>query len=287
MNTPSIGWLGLGNMGIPMCRNLMKAGYPLTVYNRTKDKEKTLTDEGAASAESAHDLLSRCDIVFTMVSDDEAAKQIFTGKEGLLGGNNYKGKLLINTSTISPDTSKYLAARCREHGIDYLEAPVSGSVKPAEDATLIILTGGPEEVYEKAKPVLEHLGKFVMHLGDYGQGSLAKLAINLLVGISVQGLAETILFAQKHGISTKDMLTIINEGSCGSGLTKAKTQSVLNNEFKPAFSVKNTAKDMRLIQAAGIETPMAEVVIDTYQQTLKEHADEDLMAVISYLAKNQ
>lgn len=285
MNKPSIGWIGLGNMGIPMCRNLMKAGYPLTVYNRTKDKEKPLTEAGAASAENIQALLNSCDVVFTMVSDDEAAKEIYTGKEGLLTSGNGKGKLFINTSTISPDTSKYLAAQCMENGFDYLEAPVSGSVKPAEDAALVILTGGPKGVFDKAKPILDCLGRLVMHLGKYGQGSFAKLAINVLVGFNVQGLAETILFAKKNGIDTKDMLTIINEGSCGNGLTKAKTNSILNNEFTPSFSVKHTAKDMRLAQQAGIATPMAKVLIDTYQATLKDHAEEDLMAVISYLDK--
>ncbi len=285
MNKPSIGWIGLGNMGIPMCKNLLQAGYPLTVYNRTEGKDKSLTDAGATKAGSAAQLFDNCDVVFTMVSDDEAAKEIYIGKDGLLSNPAAKGKLAINTSTISPETSKYIAAQCIKAGIEYLEAPVSGSVKPAEDAALIILTGGPKEVYDKAKPVLDCLGKLVIHLGDYGMGSSAKLAINLLVGFNVQGLAETILFAQKQGIDTKDILTIINEGGVGNATTKAKTASLLSGDFKPAFSVKNTAKDMRLIRQAGIKTPMANVLIDTYQQALKEYENEDLMAVIKWLGK--
>ena len=285
MNLPSVGWIGLGNMGIPMCRNLIKAGYPLTVYNRTKDKEKPLTDAGASLAESATALLSACNIVFTMVSDDEAVKEIYTGKDGLLQSSNGKGKLLINSSTISPETSKWLAAQCNEKGVAYLEAPVSGSVKPAEDAALIILAGGSKEAFDKAKPVLDCLGKRVMHLGDCGNASLAKLAINLLVGFNVQGLAETMIFARRHGIDANDMLTIINEGGCGNGITKAKTPLLLSGDYKPAFSVKNTAKDMRLIKNAGIETPMAEALINTYQTALKKHADEDMMAVIKVFDK--
>ena len=285
MNLPSVGWIGLGNMGIPMCRNLIKAGYPLTVYNRTKDKEKPLTDAGASLAESATALLSACSIVFTMVSDDEAVKEIYTGKDGLLQSPNSKGKLLINTSTISPETSKWLAAQCNKKGVAYLEAPVSGSVKPAEDAALIILAGGSKEAFDKAKPVLDCLGKRVMHLGDCGTASLAKLAINLLVGFNVQGLAETMIFARRHGIDANDMLTIINEGGCGNGITKAKTPLLLSGDYKPAFSVKNTAKDMRLIKNAGIETPMAEALINTYQTALKKHADEDMMAVIKVFDK--
>lgn len=285
MNLPSVGWIGLGNMGIPMCRNLIKAGYPLTVYNRTKDKEKPLTDAGASLADSATALLSACSIVFTMVSDDEAVKEIYTGKDGLLQSSNGKGKLLINTSTISPETSKWLAAQCNKKGVAYLEAPVSGSVKPAEDAALIILAGGSKEAFDKAKPVLDCLGKRVMHLGDCGNASLAKLAINLLVGFNVQGLAETMIFARRHGIDANDMLTIINEGGCGNGITKAKTPLLLSGDYKPAFSVKNTAKDMRLIKSAGIETPMAEALINTYQTALKKHANEDMMAVIKVFDK--
>ncbi len=285
MHQSSIGWIGLGNMGIPMCQNLLKAGYALTVFNRTKDKEKPLTDAGASSAASAAELFDTCEIVFTMLTDDDAVKEIYLGKEGLLTNANSKGKLAINTSTISPETSKYLAAQCNEHDIEYLEAPVSGSVKPAEDAALIILAGGPKEVFDKAKPVLDCLGKLVMHLGDYGSGSVAKLAINLLVGFNMQGLAETVLFAQKHGIDTKDMLAIVNEGGVGNATTKAKTPLILSGDFKPAFTIKNYAKDLRLAKGVGIETPMATALHDTYQSALKEFEAEDAMAVIKFLNK--
>ena len=286
MNQPSIGWIGLGNMGIPMCQNLLKAGYSLSVYNRTQEKEKPLTDAGASSANSAAGLLDNCDIVFTMLSDDDAVKEIYTGKEGLLSNANGKEKLLINTSTISPETSKYVAAQCNTANIQYLESPVSGSVKPAEDAALIILTSGPKEVFDKAKPVLDCLGKLVMHLGDYGSASVAKLAINLLVGFNMQGLAETMLFAQRHGIDTKDMLAIVNEGGCANVLTKSKAPLIVSGDYKPAFSVKNYAKDLRLVKATGIETPMAMALHDTYQSALKEVAEEDAMAVIKYLDKS-
>ena len=287
MNKPSIGWAGLGNMGIPMCKNLLKNGYVLTVFNRTKEKEKPLLDAGASSAESLTTLLHKCDVVFTMVSDDEAAKETYVGTNGLLSEKEAKPKLLINTSTISPETSKWLASQCKNKGIEYLEAPVSGSVKPAEDAALIILCGGPKEVFEKAKPVLECLGKKVMHLGDWGAASVAKLAINLLVGFNVQGLAETVLFAQHHGIDAAQMLDIINESGCGNGMTKSKTPSILKNDFKPSFTVKNYAKDLRLAKGVGIETPMANAVFETYQNALKEYENEDLMAVIKFLDKNK
>ncbi len=283
MNKASVGWIGLGNMGIPMCKNVLKNGYALTVFNRTKEKEKPLLDAGASSAESIAALMHQCEVVFTMVSDDDAAKEIYVGNDGLLSKKGAKTNLIINTSTLSPETSKWLASQCNDKGIDYLEAPVSGSVKPAEDAALIILCGGQKEVFEKAKPILECLGKKVMHLGNWGNASVAKLAINLLVGFNVQGLAETVLFAQRHGIDTAQMLEIVNEGGCGNATTKAKTPSILSNDFTPAFTVKNYAKDLRLAKGVGIETPMANAIFQTYQNALKEYQSEDLMAVIQFL----
>lgn len=274
-------------MGIPMCKNLLKNGYALTVFNRTKEKEKPLVEAGAKTAESPAALLQQCEVVFTMVSDDEAAKEMYVGSDGLLSEKEAKTNLIINTSTISPETSKWLAEQCKNKGVDYLEAPVSGTVKPAEDAALIILCGGTNEAFQKAKPILKCLGKKVMHLGDCGSGSVAKLAINLLVGFNVQGLAETVLFAQRHGIDTAQMLEIVNEGGCGNGTTKGKTPLILSNNFTPAFTVKNYAKDLRLAKGVGIETPMANAVFQTYQNTLKEYEDEDLMAVIKYLDENK
>ena len=271
-------------MGIPMCKNLLKAGYPLTVYNRTAGKEKELTDAGAQAAENPAKLLQTCEIVFVMVYNDNAVKQIFNEDNGLLSADvANQNKLVINTSTISPETTKQVAKQCNDKGIAYLEAPVSGSVKPAEDATLIILIGGPKEVFDRAKPILDYLGKKVMHLGDYGSAGVAKLAINLLVGFNMQGLAETVLFAQQHGVDAKDMLEIVNEGGCANGTTKAKTPLILSGNYPPAFSVKNYAKDLRLAKSTGITTPLAKTLHDTYQAALDKYADEDAMAILEYL----
>ena len=284
MSKTTIGWIGLGNMGIPMCKNLLKAGYPLTVYNRTAGKEKELTDAGAQAARDPAKLLQTCEIVFVMVSNDDAVKQIFNEDNGLLSADvANQNKLVINTSTISPETTKQVAKQCNDKGIAYLEAPVSGSVKPAEDAALVILTGGPKEVFDRAKPILDCLGKKAMHLGDYGSAGVAKLAINLLVGFNMQGLAETVLFAQQHGVDAKDMLEIVNEGGCANGTTKAKTPLILSGSYPPAFSVKNYAKDLRLAKSTGITTPLAKTLHDTYQAALDEYADEDAMAILRYL----
>ena len=285
MNKLKLGWIGLGNMGNPMAKNLLKAGFEVAVFNRTKEKEKELIEAGASSANSPQHLMESCDVVLTMLSNDEAVKEIFEGKSGLLS-KEYPGKLVIDMSTVSPETSRYLSTSCSKRQMNFLEAPVSGSVKPAQDGTLIILVGGTAENYEKAKPIFDVLGKLSLHLGAAGVGSSAKLAINYLLGLNLQGLAETILFAEKNGVSKEDMLTIINEGACGNGITKLKSSSILNNAYPAAFALKHLVKDLRLAKEAGLDTPLMQPLFDSYNKAQSDGlGDEDVMAIIKSLVK--
>lgn len=285
MSRLKLGWIGLGNMGTPMVKNLLKAGFEVVVFNRTRQKEEELIASGAKSAINPQALIETCDIVFTMLSDDQAVKAVYEGNEGLLT-KPAEGKMIIDMSTVSPDTSRYLSGACQKKGIDFLEAPVSGSVKPAQDGTLIILVGGTATAYEKAKPAFEALGKLSVHVGGAGVGSSAKLAINYLLGLNLQGLAETVLFAEKNGVSKSDMLTIINEGACGNGITKLKTPSILNEEYPAAFALKHLVKDLRLAKEAGLDAPLINPLFHSFQQAQQEGlGDEDVMAVIKSLAK--
>lgn len=270
-------------MGVPMAKNLLKAGYAVTVYNRTKSKESALPE--ASSAGSPADLWQECDIVFTMVSDDAAVKAVYEGPEGLLSSVP-AGKLAIDMSTVSPATSRYLAEKCRQKGLLFLDAPVSGSIKPAQEGQLVIMVGGPQAAYETAKPLLVHLGKIALHLGDNGAGTSAKLAINYFLGLNVQGLAETVLFARGMGIETKDMLTIINEGALANAITKGKATNILQNDYKAAFALKHLAKDLRLAKEAGLQEPLFPPLLDSFQQALEEGlGEEDVMAIVKYLEK--
>ncbi len=285
MSTIKIGWAGLGNMGIPMAGNLLKAGYPVQVFNRTRDKEKPLLDAGAKSAAGLPQLATDNDIVFVMVSDDDAAKKMFSTEDGLLSGE-VSGKLFINVSTVASDTSKYLDEQCKQKDAIFLETPVSGSVKPAQDATLIILAGGEADAFDKAKPVLDKLGKLTLHLGPVGAGSAAKLAINYLLGLNLQGLAETVLFAKANGVKTEDMLTIINEGAVGNGITKLKSPAIVKNEFPAAFALKHLTKDLRLAKAQGLNAPLSGPLYNSFKQAQDDGlGDEDVMAIYKYLAK--
>lgn len=285
MNKPTIGWIGLGNMGYPMAKNLLKAGFELTVFNRTKNKEIALTDAGAGSAQSPQELLEHCDIIVTMLSDDNAVKDVFESANGLLS-KPVPGKLFIDMSTVAPATSIYLAELCKKNKMNFLEAPVSGSVKPAQDGTLIILAGGAAADYEKAKPVFDILGKLSLFLGGAGVGSSAKLAINYLLGLNVEGLAETVLFAVRHGVSKQDILTIVNESACGNGVTKLKSAAILNDDYPAAFALKHLVKDLNLAKDAGLQSPLMPGLNETFNNAKKDGlGDEDVMAVIKYLKK--
>ncbi|SDZ99813.1 3-hydroxyisobutyrate dehydrogenase [Flavobacterium gillisiae] len=283
MEALKIGWIGLGNMGNPMVQNLLKAGFEVVVFNRTKDKEKELTALGATSGACPQELLQTCDMVITMLSNDAAVKEVFESENGLLSQDN-PNKLIINMSTVSPETSRYLATICTAHQLHFIDAPVSGSVKPAQDGTLVILVGATDEDYLLAKPIFNVLGKVSIPVGEPGKASSAKLAINYLLGLNLQGLAETIIFAEKSGVRKEDMLSIINEGACGNGITNIKANSILNDSYPAAFALKHLVKDLRLAKEAGLDSPLIHPLYDSYKAAQKEGlGDEDVMAIITSL----
>lgn len=275
-----IAWIGLGHMGTPMALNLIKAGYELSVYNRSDDKLQPLIEAGAKPYRSVQNICQASDVIFIMLSDDNANKDVF---EKLID-IDMEGKLFINMSTISPDLSIELSKKVLEKKGRYLEAPVSGSVKPAQDGTLIILAGGKDEDYDIAIPYFEKLGKLSLLLGEVGQGAKAKLAINYYMSVVVEGLAETILFAEKNGINRETMLFITNESACGSPMSKMKTPSILQDNYPAAFPLKHMMKDIGLAKQQGLHTKTMEAMSDAYQKAMDMNlGDEDLMAVIKAL----
>ena len=282
---PQLGWIGLGTMGNPMSRRLLEAGYPVAVYNRSKDKEEALRAAGATTADTPAALVQQADVVFLMVSDDQAVRDLFTGPDGLLQAE-VSGKLLINMSTVSPGISHEMATFSQQKGHTYLDAPVSGSVKQAESGQLVIMVGGDEPAFQQAQPLFEHLGKLALHLGPIGNGNLAKLAINTLLGIYTQGLAETFLFAQQHGLKPEDMQTIIGNGAMSNVYSKIKGDAIMGENFQAAFALKHLAKDLRLAKAEGLNTPLGEIVHETFQQAEPALGNEDVIAIIKHLQRD-
>jgi 3-hydroxyisobutyrate dehydrogenase len=283
MNTTKIGWIGLGKMGIPMSQSLIKAGFPVIVYNRSKEKEERLKASGAGVASTPSALIQQTDVIILMVTDDKAIDDVFNGYNGLLGAGA-SGKIIINMSTVSPAISKEMAAACARQGNQYLDAPVSGSVKQAEEAQLVIMAGGDESTFEKAKPILEKIGRLALLVGDTGAGNTAKLAINTLLGIQAQGLAEAVFFAQHNGIKTTDLVTLINNSALGSPFIKIKGEALLSNNFNAAFSLSNIAKDLRLAKSIGLSTPLAEVAYQTFQDAEPALGGEDIIAVYKQIS---
>jgi len=191
--------------------------------------------------------------------------------------------MAVDMSTISPDTSRFLAEHAKQAGLRFLDAPVSGSVGPAKEGKLVIMVGGEQADFEVAKPMLDKLGKAAFYMGPNGAGTSAKLAINLLLGITVQGVSETLLFARSLGIGTEQMLDIISESAVGTPLIRGKAASILADDYPAAFALKHMAKDLRLANEAGVSTPLAESVNATYRHALEEGLGElDLMAILRH-----
>jgi len=287
MATKKIGWVGLGNMGLPMVKNLLKAGFEVIVYNRTAAKAAPLVEAGASLAGSPGELWGKADTVITMVADDAALRQVHEGPAGLLAGlaNGAGGKVVIDMSTVSPATTRELAAKLAEKGVDYLDAPVSGSVKPAELGQLVIMVGGKKAVYEAAGAIFEKLGKASFYLGEQGSGNNAKLAINLFLSFTMQGLSEAVNFAREKGVAPAEMMAVINESAVSSAFSKLKTPNFVNDQYPAAFALKLMAKDLRLVREQGMHSPGGLVIEESFRQATAEGlGEEDLSAIIKFIA---
>lgn len=285
-NTTKIGWIGLGLMGNPMSKQLLQAGYPVTVYNRHKDKEAELKEQGATTASTPKELIEQTDIVIIMVTDDKAIRELFEGENGLLKADE-SGKIVVNMSTVSPAVNKEMAELCRQQGNHFLDAPVSGSVKQAETAQLVIMVGGDADVFEKARPILAKIGKMVINVGEIGAGNGAKLAINSLLSFYTQGLAEAIILAKKNGIEPETLLELLANAAIANPYTKLKGEAIVNNNFKAAFSLKNIVKDLKLSRDIGLTTPMGLTALRTFEDASNDFGDEDLIAIYKYLGADK
>ncbi len=259
MKIEKLGFIGLGNMGYPMAKNLEKAGFPLSVYNRNSSKAVGFEKQSFIRKDIA-ELVDQSDIIFSMLTNDEAVSEVY---EKILQ-QRIEGKLFVDMSTISRERCVSIASKLKEKGASFIDAPVAGSTKPAADGTLIIMAGGELEDLERARPYLERMGKSIKHLGENGQGIAAKLAINYFLSTIYQGLAETILFSDKLGIKRNEMLEIINDSASGSGATKVKTPLLVEENYSAAFALDLMLKDIRLAQQAGADYPLLKTLLETY-----------------------
>ncbi|MDQ2742494.1 MAG: NAD(P)-dependent oxidoreductase [Chloroflexota bacterium] len=255
---PRVGMIGLGAMGLPMARNIMKAGFPLTVWARRDDAATAIRAEGARWADTPANLARACDIVVLIVTNSPDVRELVAGPEGLLDGAQERS-VIVDMSTIAPSVSRSLAALCEERGVFLLDAPVSGGTQGATAGTLSIMVGGEKEGYAAALPILQAMGKKIFHVGPAGAGQVIKLANNILVGTIAAATAEAMVLGVKAGADVGTMAEVIGASTGASWqLANQFPLRAFTGDFSPGFMTDLLVKDLELALDLGAEnrTPL-------------------------------
>jgi 3-hydroxyisobutyrate dehydrogenase len=247
-----VGFIGLGIMGMPMARNLLKAGFEVTVYNRTASKAEALAREGARKVDSPGDVARECPIVITMVSDTPDVEEVILSKGGCIDGVK-SGSIVIDMSTISPQATRNMAACLKEKGASMLDAPVSGGDVGAINATLAIMVGGDREVFEQCRPIFEALGKNIVHVGGNGMGQTVKLMNQILVVGTLNAVVEALAFAQKSGADLEKAIDAVKGGAAGSWQLSNLGTRIIKRDFAAGFMIDLVQKDLNLVMEAIAE----------------------------------
>ncbi len=288
MIPPRIGFAGLGIMGCAMSRNILKAGYNLTVYNRDRLKTSEFKDAGCDAAITPKDLAQKTNIIFTMVSDVKAMREITEGPIGLFAADSPE-LTLINMSTVSPQYTKELALTCLKKRIKFIDCPVSGSKLQAQEKQLILLAGGDNEEIEKNKKLLLTMGKSVIYAGQHPNGSSLKLCINLIVSQLTSALCESSVLAETLEINPELIFSVLDESSAlKCNYFNLKKQNILKKDYPPAFALKNMLKDLRfMLEEAKIKKQQLPVTETLEKVMVKSYntgkANEDLTAIAETL----
>jgi 3-hydroxyisobutyrate dehydrogenase-like beta-hydroxyacid dehydrogenase len=240
-----LGWVGVGRMGRTLVTRLLQAGHEVGVYNRTREKAAGLEELGATIVSSPADLADR-DIVFMMVAGSADVEEIVTGDGGLLSRADVKPSLIVDSTTISPASAAQIRAYALERGTAMLAAPVSGNPKVAESGRLTIVTSGPSDAWERARPYLELLCQRVTYVGEGERARLVKICHNLMLGVVAQCMAEITVLAEKGGVKRSDFLEFLNDSVMGSTFTRYKTPAYVNLDFEPTFTPELLLKDFHL-----------------------------------------
>ncbi|MCG3704644.1 NAD(P)-dependent oxidoreductase [Aliarcobacter butzleri] len=285
-----LGWIGLGAMGNPMAFNLIKAGFALNIYNRTSSKIQNLKSLGANSFDNIKELVKNSEIIFLMLSNGEAVREVLTSKNGILDSLS-ENKIIVDMSTISPLDSKEFYSLVKEKNCDYIDAPVSGSIGAAIAKQLIILVGGEEKAKEICKPYFEALGRATIDFGENSNGTSAKLSINMLLGVFTQAMAESITFSQKLGLDKEKVFEMISLSGMNTPLFQAKKESFSKNEFPSAFALELMSKDLgllkQMIDNCNLNLPLSEISNETYLKAKEQgFGKEDMAAVIKTVKEN-
>ena len=288
MKSP-VGFIGLGLMGRPMAANLLKAGYEVTVWNRTASRADELVAQGAKRAATTREVAAVSEVVFTIVSDPPALESVLWGNDGVFAGLK-RGSVLVDSSTVSPALERRVAAAAAAQGSEFLEAPVTGGTWGAEKGELVFMVGGEEATLKRVEPVLGVMGKKWFHLGPHGAGQTVKLAMNLLLALEAEAFAESLALVRSAGLPGEKLFEVMQTSMGRSGLLDIKGPMMLKGEYKPSFPLRLMHKDMGLAldlaNQLGVPLPSSAAtreVLSAVKGATKE--DVDFSALASFWQK--
>ena len=263
----AIGFIGLGIMGRPMARNLLKAGHTLVVHSRSRGPVEDIVKAGATAAASPRDIAAQCDVLVTMLPNSPEVEQVALGPGGIIEGAR-RGLIFADMSTISPIVSRKIGAALEPKGVAMLDAPVSGGEKGAIDGTLSIMVGGDKAVFERVLPIFQAMGKTITLLGPLGFGGFTKLANQIIVAVNLTALAEALTLGKKAGLDRELLLTALAGGLAGSKCLDQKRSNYVSNTYNPGFKIDLHYKDLGLImesaRALGVPLPATAVVQELF-----------------------
>ena len=284
-----VGFIGLGIMGKPMSKNLVRAGYQLVVYNRSKASVEELVGLGAIAVNSPKEVAEKSDVIITMLPDSPQVFEICLGKDGIIDGIR-KGQVVIDMSSINPLKSRELSVVLSTNGVEFLDAPVSGGETKAIEGTISIMVGGKKEVFDKNFDIMKAMADSVVYVGEVGSGNIAKLANQVIVALNIAAIGEAFTLVAKAGVDPNLVYQAIRSGSAGSSLLDAKVSRILKRNFEPGFKIEHHIKDLKntldMSQELILSLPLTSNVMEI-MQVLKEDGNEkdDNIGIVKYYEK--
>ncbi|MBO0794033.1 MAG: NAD(P)-dependent oxidoreductase [Ktedonobacteraceae bacterium] len=283
-SSPSIGFIGMGHMGSHMAPRLSDAGYCLTVYDRTREKAQAIA--GATVAQTPAEAAAQNEVVISMVTNDAALEEVMRGPNGVLTGA-HAGSVIIEMSTVAPQTSRRLFQAAKAVGVSMIDAAVSGSVPQVEQGNLVIFVGGERETYERCKPILDVLGKQSTYLGSSGTGTTMKLVVNLLLGLSRQALAEALVLGEKAGLDREQLIDVLKQTAVVSPRQQADLEHAKLREYPADFALALMSKDFQLMLDEAFEVsaplPMTAVAQQIASAAMRGYGKEDASAILQFM----
>jgi len=284
-----IGFIGVGIMGRPMVRNLVKAGYPVTIFDVVPAAIEALTNEGVPAAASSKEIAESSDVVITMLPEDPHVEAAILGESGVFAGGR-AGQLVIDMSTISPVVSRKIAEEGKKRRIHVLDAPVSGGDAGAIAGTLSIMVGGDAADFEAAKPIFKAVGKTITHCGPHGAGQVVKACNQIVVALTIEAVSEALVLGSKAGVDPEIILQVLGGGLAGNKVMEVRGPNFLNHDFAPGFKIKLHRKDLGIILATareyGVALPVTALVNEMFTTLVTEgRADQDHSALLTHIEK--